>query len=135
MSVFDHSVGLALKGLISRSKKNLSLVIHYHHWNQRTILGKTFADFFTFSTVSFHHKWNGTRLSSPESECTSCLRSFRMASDLGYQEIRKFQENPWNTWIWSWVARRPPKIANFDISAKKSCNVRCETFHRKTYFT
>ena len=25
-----------------------------------------------FGTSFFHHKWNGTRLLSPESKCTSC---------------------------------------------------------------
>ena len=28
-----------------------------------------------FSTISLHHKWNGTRLFLTESECTSCLTS------------------------------------------------------------
>ena len=32
--------------------------------------------FSLFSTISLHDKWNGTRLLSQESECTSCLTSY-----------------------------------------------------------
>ena len=39
------------------------------------ILEKTFRDFFTFSTISFHHEWIGTRLLSLQSEYMSCLTS------------------------------------------------------------
>ena len=31
--------------------------------------------FLRFSIVSLNHKWNGARLLSPETECTSCLTS------------------------------------------------------------
>ena len=32
--------------------------------------------FSLFNTIILHHKWNGARLLSPESECTSCLSSW-----------------------------------------------------------
>lgn len=40
---------------------------------------KKIGTFLSFSTVSFHHKWNGTRLFPPGTECTSCLTFFRTA--------------------------------------------------------
>ena len=36
---------------------------------------KTFVVFFTFYTISLHHKWNGNRLVSPESECKGDVES------------------------------------------------------------
>ena len=39
-------------------------------------MNKAFVDFLRFSTVSFHLKWNGTRLYSPESDCTCCFTSY-----------------------------------------------------------
>ena len=36
---------------------------------------KHLETFSLFCTIFLHHKCNGTRLLSPESECTSCLRS------------------------------------------------------------
>ena len=38
---------------------------------------KHLETFSLFSTISLHHKWNGTILLSPESECMSCLMSCR----------------------------------------------------------
>ena len=38
-------------------------------------LGQNIKTLLRFSTISLHHKWNGTRLLSPESACTSCLTS------------------------------------------------------------
>ena len=29
--------------------------------------------------------------------------------------LKKFQENPWNAWIWWRVTSRPPKKTNFDV--------------------
>ena len=40
---------------------------------EKTHLDKTFVDFYTFQTISLHHKWNETRSLSPEIECTSYL--------------------------------------------------------------
>ena len=70
--------------------------------------------FSRLSTVSFHHKWNETRLLSPESECMSCITSCQTT------KIRKFQENPWNTWTW-W--RVPVWLSNKQILSilRKDC--------------
>ena len=43
---------------------------------------KHLPTFLLFSKISLHHKWNGTRLLSPESECTRCLTSGRIIEDL-----------------------------------------------------
>ena len=84
-------------------------------------------DFFLlFSTFGLHHKWNETRLLSPESKCMGCLKSCQVTTafspmggplcphkkkkkDLGYQQVREFQENPRNTWTWWRVSSRSPK--------------------------
>ena len=52
----------------------------YIEVGQATILEKISA---LLSSISIHHKWNGTRLLSPESEYTSCLSSCQMTWDLG----------------------------------------------------
>ena len=59
-----------------------------------TILDKeSICTFSRFRTISFHHKWNATRLLSPECECTNCLMSFRTTGDLGSQEIKNFKKS------------------------------------------
>ena len=40
---------------------------------------------FQVLAVSFHHKWNSTRVSSAEKECKDCLTSSKMTWDLGSQ--------------------------------------------------
>ena len=40
-------------------------------------------------------------------------------------DIRRFQVNPWNTWICWWIP----------VCARKPRQIGCKTFHRKTYFT
>ena len=52
---------------------------------------KYLQTFSGFSTISLHHKWRGTRLLSPESECLICHMSCRKT---GTQEVRKFQGSP-----------------------------------------
>ena len=44
---------------------------------KNTMLDKVLVDFSLFSTSFLHHKWNGTRLLSPESKCASCPTSCR----------------------------------------------------------
>ena len=39
---------------------------HVSRTQKSAILDKAFVDLSTFSTISFHHKWNRTRLLSPE---------------------------------------------------------------------
>ena len=46
------------------NKKNYKIFF----WQKSTILDKIFVNFFTFKHNFFHHKWNGTRLLSLESE-------------------------------------------------------------------
>ena len=63
------------------------------------------------------------RLLSPECMFRSCLTSCRTTFDLQYWEIKKFQENIWNAWIWWQVPSRPPKkqILSFVLeNSKKS---------------
>ena len=85
-----------------------------------TILGKTFADFSLFSIISLHHKLNGTRLLSPESECTSCLTCRR-----NFKKIPK---------MLGFDGEYPaiyPK-AKFSRWSVKNCKkTSCKTFHRK----
>ena len=38
---------------------------------------------FQVLAVSFHHKWNSTRVSSAEKECKNCLTSSKTTWDLG----------------------------------------------------
>ena len=60
----------------------------------------------------------------------------RLASQVAErQEIRKFQENPLNAWIYLRVPRRPPKIQISTLVGQKVQKSSCKTFHRKTYFT
>ena len=60
---------------------------------------KHLETFSLFSTICLHHKWNGTRLLSPENECTSYLTSCRATfSPLGgsmcpHKKKKTFQEN------------------------------------------
>ena len=99
------------------------------------ILDKTFLETFSlFSTICFHCKWNQTRLLSPESGCTSCLTSCWTTKDIGPEEIRKFQKNPWNAWVWWQVPSRPPKSQILTFFSKKLQKISRKTFHRKTYF-
>ena len=90
--------------------------------------------FSLFSTICLHHKWNGTRLLSPESECTSCLTNCRTTEDLGSSKIKKFQENPWNAWIWWRVPNRLSKGRILTFFDKKLQKISCKTFHRKKLF-
>ena len=71
---------------------------------------KHLETFSLFSTISLYYKWNGTRLLSPEGECTSCVTSYRTTED-----FRKFQENPWNTWIWWQVPSHPTKSQKHSV--------------------
>ena len=48
----------------------------------------------SFSIASLKHERNGARLLSPQSECTSCVKSCRATWKTGSWEIRKFQEIP-----------------------------------------
>ena len=59
-------------------------------WFVTTILDKVSTDFSPLSQISFHHKWKGTKLLSPEREWKSCLTSCWVTR----LEIMKFQENP-----------------------------------------
>ena len=51
---------------------------------------KCLQTFSPLSQISFHHKWKGTKLLSPEREWKSCLTSCWVTR----LEIMKFQENP-----------------------------------------
>ena len=97
---------------------------------------KHLETFSHFRTISLQHKGDGTRLLSPESECTSCLASYRTTNlrlrILENQKIsRKFLK-----YLGFLASTQPvnPK-ANIDICARKSRKVSCKTFHRKTCFT
>ena len=52
------------------------------------IFDKIFPNFSRFNTISFHHKWNRTRLLPPESECTSCLTSCRTSQYLSHHQLK-----------------------------------------------
>ena len=46
-------------------------------------------------------------------------------------EIGKFQENPWNVWIWCQVPGHPPKGQILTIFGKKLQKISCKTFIEK----
>ena len=62
--------------------------------NVQTIWDKTFVHFSRFSKVSFHHKWNRTRLLSQESEYATCLTSCQTTYDLGSKKCGNFKKIP-----------------------------------------
>ena len=92
---------------------------------------KHLQTFSLFSTFYLHRKWNGTRLLWPESKCTGCLTSCRTTQDLGSQENRKFQENPWNAWIYGEYPTVNPKAKFWRVFGKNLQKVSCKKFHRK----
>ena len=48
------------------------------------------------------------------------------------KDLRKFQENPWNPWIWLQVPSHPPKSQILTFFGKNLQKIICKTFHRKT---
>ena len=48
--------------------------------------------------------------------------------------IRKFLENPWNTWIWWRIPSRPTKSQILTFFGKEWQKISCKTFHRTKYF-
>ena len=47
---------------------------------------KNLENFLLSSTIRLHHKWNGTRLLWPESQCTSCI--YELLNNLRLSELR-----------------------------------------------
>ena len=72
-----------LKTLIDASTKALKRSKHFAILRLTTKVKqlqswtKHLGTFTLFSTICLHHNWNGIRLLSPESECTSCLTGCR----------------------------------------------------------
>ena len=51
-----------------------------------------------FTKFSFHHKWNEAWLLVINKVYASCLTICRTTSDLGFQQITKYQENLKASW-------------------------------------
>ena len=80
--------------------------------------------FSRFSTISLNHKWNRTRLLSPESEM------YQLSREL---DIRNLHENSGKLRFGSKYTASHPR-ANFDICARTSSKNSCKTIHRKTCY-
>ena len=65
LTLINFGVSMHLKQVKTKRK------IFRQYW------AKHLETFSLFSTISLYHKWNGTKLLSPESECTSCLTSWQ----------------------------------------------------------
>ena len=80
--------------------------------------------------ANVYHKLERKRQSIMASACLIRAKF----QDLRSCEIRKFQENPWNVWIWWLVPSWPSKTQILMFFGKKIEKVSCKIFHGKTHF-
>ena len=65
--------------------------------------------------IFIHHKWKRSRVLSWKGECRSCLTNCQVTQELQSYEIRKFQETPWNDWVWYGVFSSPLTKQNLTV--------------------
>ena len=85
-----------------------------------------------FSTISPHHKWNGTRLLSPESVRVAS----RLAERLKTYDLRKLGNLKKIAEMLGFDGECPavqPKAKFWLFFGKKLQKISCKTFHRKSY--
>ena len=83
--------------------------------------------------VSLHHQWKGTRLLSPETECTKYLLSWQMKLDFGSWKMKTFHKNLKIECKYSLMLSLPYRNKNLAISLE---NWKNEVLHfpQKSYF-
>ena len=87
----QHDINSKFILFFQNKKKSefFSILKEIRSW--RNFPDNTFWGFATFQHSSLHHKWNGTRLLSPETKCISCITSSKRLQTYDLSKWQNFK--------------------------------------------